>query len=130
MGTPYYGVKAPAPDEVGFHFIPPEQPGPIRSMPFDQLVVGEYDTAQVTEVANAPKLSEVLRDLKTEIAKRSDLPGGHAVLVIENWQSDDKGADLKKVTLRILWDTMPVANGVPQPYENTVYVHRLSNYSE
>ena len=40
MGTPYYGVKAPPPDEVGFHFIPPEQPGPIRSMPFEQLVVG------------------------------------------------------------------------------------------
>jgi len=130
MGTPNYGVKAPPPDEVGFHFIPPEQPGPIRSLPFEQLAVGEYDTSQVTEVANAPRLTEVLRDLKTELARHPDLPGGHAVLVIENWQSDDKGAGLKKVTLRILWDTMPVANGVPQPYENTVYVHRLSNYSE
>jgi ubiquinol-cytochrome c reductase cytochrome b subunit len=130
MGTPNYGVKAPPPDEVGFHFIPPEQPGPVRSMPFDQLVVGEYDTAQVTEVANAPKLSEVLQDLKTEIAKHPDLPGGHAVLVIENWQSDGKAPNLKKITLRILWDTMPVANGVPQPYENTVYVHRLSDYGE
>ena len=38
---------------------------------------------------SSPRCSQ---DLKTEIAKHPDLPGGHAVLVIENWQSDDQGA--------------------------------------
>jgi hypothetical protein len=73
-------------------------------------------------------LSQVLKELKAEIAKHSDLPGGRAVLVIEDWQSDAQGVSLKKVTLRILWDTMPAPNGVPQPYENTVYIHRDSDY--
>ena len=130
MGTPNYGVKAPPPDEVGFHFIPPEQPGPIRSLPFEQLVAGEYDTAKTTNVANAPRLSQVLTELQADIAKRPELAGGHAVLVIEDWQGDGKAVNLKKVTLRILWDKMPVINGVAQPYENTVYIHRDSNYSE
>jgi hypothetical protein len=130
MGTPSYGVKAPPPDEVGYDFIPPEQPGPIRTLPFDQLVVGEYDTAKTTEVANAPKLSQVLKELQADIAKRPELAGGHAVLVIEGWQGDGKNVNLKKVTLRILWDKMPIANGVAQPYENSVYVHHDSNYSE
>jgi ubiquinol-cytochrome c reductase cytochrome b subunit len=130
MGTPNYGVKAPPPDEVGFHFIPPEQPGPIRSLPFEQLVTGEYDTAKTTNVGNAPRLSQVLAELQADIAKRPTLAGGHAVLVIEDWQGDGKTVNLKKVTLRILWDKMPVINGVAQPYENTVYIHRDSNYSE
>jgi hypothetical protein len=52
------------------------------------------------------------------------------VLVIEDWQGDGKAVNLRKVTLRILWDKMPVINGVAQPYENTVYIHRDSNYSE
>jgi hypothetical protein len=115
---------------VGFHFIPPEEPGPIRSLPFDQLVTGEYDTAKVTDVANAPRLSQVLKELQADIASRPELAGGHAVLVIEDWQGGSKDVNLKKVTLRILWDKMPVANGVAQPYENTVYVHRDSNYGE
>jgi quinol-cytochrome oxidoreductase complex cytochrome b subunit len=130
MGTPKYGVPTQPPDEVGFNFIPPEQPGPIRSLPFEQLVAGQYDTALGTLVANAPKLSEVLKELQTDIASRPELAGGHAVLVIENWQGDGGNVNLKKVTLRILWDKMPVVNGVAQPYENTVYVHRDSNYGE
>jgi len=129
MGTPAYGVKAPPPDEVGFEFMPPEQPGPIRSLPFDQLVVGEYDTTKTVEVANAPELAKVLKELKSVIDKRSDLPGGRAILLVQDWQADANGPALKKVTLRILWDKMPVANGVPQPYENTVYVHRDSAYT-
>jgi len=46
------------------------------------------------------------------------------VLVIEDWQGNGKAVNLKKVTLRILWDN------AAQPYENTVYIHRDSNYSE
>jgi quinol-cytochrome oxidoreductase complex cytochrome b subunit len=122
MGTPAFGVKAPSPNEVGYDFIPPEHPGPIRSMPFEQLIAGEYDTTKTTEVANAPKLTEVLKELQADIARRADLPDGHAVLVIENWQSDAQGVNLKKVTLRILW------KDAAQPYENTVYVHRDSDY--
>ena len=125
MGTPAFGVKAPASDEVGFNFIPPEHPGPIRSLPFEQLVVGQYDTTQSTEVANAPQLGKVLRELKAEIAKHpAELPEGHGVLVIEDWQTDASGISLKKVTLRILW------KDAIQPYENTVYIHRDSDYSE
>ncbi len=130
MGTPSYGVKAPPPDEVGFKFLPPEQAGPIRSMPFEQLVAGEYDTSQVTDVPNRPELSKILKEINREVSRHKDLPGGRAVLVIEDWQNDANGVNLKKVTLRILWSTMPVVNGVPQPYENTVYIHRDSDYTE
>jgi ubiquinol-cytochrome c reductase cytochrome b subunit len=130
VGTPSYGLKTAPPDEVGFFLMPPEQAGPIRSMPFGQLIAGEYDTSKTVEVANAPELSKALKDLKNEVDKHQDLVGGKGVLVIQDWQNDTQGVSLKKVTLRILWDKMPVVNGVPQPYENTVYVHRDSNYTE
>jgi len=87
--------------------------------------VGQYDTTQSTEVANAPQLNQVLQELKIEIAKHpEELPEGRGVLVIEDWQTDAGGVSLKKVTLRILW------KDAIQPYENTVYVHRDSAYSE
>ena len=52
-----------------------------------------------------------------------ELPNGHGVIVIEDWQEG-----LKKLTMRILWDN--VTSGQTDTFEKIIYVHRDSIYGE
>lgn len=128
MGSPAYRVQTSADQEIGFIMMPQEQAGPIRSVPFDQLVTGVYDN--YTAPANAPRLQAVLDELKSLVTDkyRAELINGQGVLVIEDWQPN-----LKKITLRILFKVPkdpnnPAAGLVDRTFEQTTYVHRESNY--
>ena len=52
-----------------------------------------------------------------ESIENGDLPNGEGIMVIEDWQ-----ADLKKVTMRILWDD-PVS-GQPKDYFKNIFLHK------
>ncbi len=124
-GDPLTGfgkVTADAATEVGQALIPQEGVGPVRLVPYDQLVIGSYDletTEPESVAAEAPELAEVLEEYEQLIAEfPEELPNGNGVMVIEPWQED-----LKKITLRITWD------GMPRAFEKTTYIHADANYA-
>jgi ubiquinol-cytochrome c reductase cytochrome b subunit len=124
-GDPLTGfgkVTADAATEVGQSLIPQEGVGPVRMIPYGELVIGSYDLAQTDLEAlaeQAPELADVLEEYGHLIAEVEDeLPNGNGVMVIEPWQDA-----LKKVTLRITWD------GMPRAFEKSTYIHADSNYA-
>lgn len=120
--TGFGAVTADAATEVGQALIPQEGVGPVRAIPYDELVEGSYDLSTVdpdTVAEESPRLGEVLEEYEQLIAEfRDELPNGNGVMVIEPWQDD-----LKKVTLRITWD------GMPQAFEESTYIHADANYA-
>ncbi len=52
-----------------------------------------------------------------ESIENGDLPNGEGIMVIEDWQ-----ADLKKVTMRILWDDPVSDQG--KDYFKHIYLHK------
>ena len=140
MGTPGYGVVTAPQIEVGFNALPPEKPGPIRSLPFDQLLVGTWDTYSLSSIPdNAPQLKAVMTDIKNEIdaepksiisnGVQVDYASMHAELTVEVMQSDASGPTLKHLTLVVHWDGEPIdpVRGQPGYYLDT-FVHKDSNY--
>ena len=91
-------------------------------MNLKEMMAGSYDTQDNAAIAGAPRLSRVMNQVRNRIARMPELPGGHVILVIEDWQSTPQEVTLKKITMRVLWNEMG------QPYEKTVYIHRDSNY--
>ncbi len=69
MGTPGFAVVTAPQIEVSFNFMPGEKPGPIRSLPFDQMLVGTWSTQDLAAIPdNAPELQKVMAELRDEIA--------------------------------------------------------------
>jgi quinol-cytochrome oxidoreductase complex cytochrome b subunit len=140
MGTPGYGVVTAPQIEVGFNALPPEKPGPLRSVPFDQLVPGTWSTFNLSGIPdNAPELKVVMDEIALEIdrAPKSIISNGvevtyanmRADLIIEDMQSDANGPNLKHLTLVVHWDGEPLdpVRGTPGYYLDT-FVHKNSNY--
>lgn len=133
MGLPEYGIQTPAATRIIQDLAPEEGIGPLREVPFDQLRVGVYEVGDTIprnlcpdEPAGCPELTGVFAEFSERInsaAKNEQLepyqrlPNAQAVMLIEDWQHD-----LRKVTLRILWDD--VASGQPKSYERHVFLHR------
>jgi quinol-cytochrome oxidoreductase complex cytochrome b subunit len=120
--TGFGAVTADPATEIGQTLIPQEGVGPVRAVPYEQLMVGSYDLESVNLDAlsdEAPQLAEVLEVFEHHVeAERDDLPGANGVMVIEQWQEN-----LKKVTLRITWE------GMSQAFEKSTYIHVESNYA-
>jgi ubiquinol-cytochrome c reductase cytochrome b subunit len=120
--TGFGSVRADPATEIGQSLIPQEGVGAVRAIPYDELIVGEYDLATRPWEAVAeqsPDLAAVLKEYDELVAEERDqLPNANGVMVIEQWQPD-----LKKVTLRITWD------GMPQAFTKTAYIHAESNYA-
>ena len=124
MGTPYYGVAGVPAQEVIQEFIPVEGVGPVRGLMYEELPVGQYDTADPASYPKEGEFAKIFAEMNTEIKKLSQgLPNGHAVVVIEDWQDG-----LKKLTMRILWDN--TSSGQTDTFEKIIYVHRDSIYHE
>src|SRR5512140_1173423 len=98
--------------------MPPEKRGPLRSLPFDQLVVGTWSTDNLAAIPdNAPELKAVMTDISNEInaEPKSIVSNGievpyvnmRAELTVEVMQSDTGGPNLKHLTLVIHWDGEP-----------------------
>lgn len=131
MGTPNYGVSGPPPVEVVQHFIPEEgmgytignakTEGGIRAIPYEELRVGSYDTADPATYPDGI-LGEVMETIAEETHHL--LPGdetAHTQLVIEAWQ-----LDLKRVEMKVYYFDEELQE--ESIYSLAVYVHRNANY--
>jgi quinol-cytochrome oxidoreductase complex cytochrome b subunit len=120
--TGFGAVEADAATEVGQSLIPQEGVGPVRAIPYEELLVGDYDlaTAPWESVAEAsPELAEVLEEYDHLLREQQDtLPNANGLMLIEQWQ-----ADLRKISLRITWD------GMPQAFTKSTYIHADSDYA-
>jgi ubiquinol-cytochrome c reductase cytochrome b subunit len=141
MGTPGFSVVTAPQIEVGFNMLPPEKPGPIRSIPFDQLLVGTWSTQALSAIPdNAPELQAVMREVKNEI---DSLPktilvnnqpvnyfNMYAELTIEVMQGTPDNPTLKHIVLAVHWDGEPIDLVRNQPgYFTDTFVHKDSQYT-
>jgi quinol-cytochrome oxidoreductase complex cytochrome b subunit len=127
MGLPQYGIESDAATRIIQDMAPEEGVGPLREVPFDQLVAGSYEVGITPTVDMCPSLDfgcpqfeEVFRfygDYVDEMVGRGRLPAeNQAIMVIEDWQQN-----LKKITMRILW-TEPT--GDKKSYERHIFLHK------
>jgi hypothetical protein len=122
MGTANFGVVGAPAQEVIQEFIPEEGVGAVRSLPYDQLLPGVYDTLSLP-ADMPPRFGRVMEEIKRRVERDPGLPAGHVVMVIEDWQQD-----LRKITMRVLWT--PAGETKEQQYAKTIYIHRLANYAK
>jgi len=139
MGLPQYAIKTPVATRIVQDLAPEEGLGPLRSVPFEQLVAGVYEVGAATPrelcpglitgpetPAGCPELTEVFAEYSERINHAANTPGlenferlpnAQAVMLIEDWQ-----VDLKKITMRINYDD-PVS-GKLKTYERHIFLHR------
>jgi hypothetical protein len=141
MGTPGFLVRTAAQIEVGHRFLPGEQAGPVRSIPYDQLLIGTWSTQSVELVPdNAPELQKIMKELAAEVAavKAVDVVEGKEVrytnfraeLRIEPAQGVAGEPTVKHITLVVRWDEEPIDIVRQEPgFFLDTYVHRDSNYA-
>jgi hypothetical protein len=101
-GLPQFGIETPAATRIMQDLAPEEGIGELRAIPYDELVAGTYVVGETDPETLPPNLGAVFAEYSERIhlaEELGDLPNAEAVMVIEDWQTD-----LKKVTLRILWD--------------------------
>ncbi|RME46923.1 MAG: cytochrome bc complex cytochrome b subunit [Caldilineae bacterium] len=131
MGTPNYGVSAPPPVEIIQHFIPEEGPGyaasnkkidgGIRAIPYEELKIGVYDTADPSTWPSGI-LGRVMEKIDEETRHRlPDDPTAHTTLSIEQWQKD-----LKRMVMTVYYTDEET--GEAKTYALPVYIHRNANY--
>jgi len=127
MGLPQYGIESDAATRILQDLAPEEGVGPLREVPFDQLLAGSYEVGVNPTVDLCPTLDYGCPDLEhvfkffgdytAEMVALGRLPAeNQAILVIEDWQQD-----LKKITMRIVWTE---ADGQNKTYERHIFQHR------
>jgi hypothetical protein len=127
MGLPGYGIETPAATRIIQDIAPEEGLGPLREVPFDELLPGVYevgitdpDTMCKDLDFGCPKFKSAFIEYSEMVqtaAEEGKLPDVQALMVIEDWQKD-----LRKVTPRIIWtDT---ASGETKTYEKHIFLHR------
>lgn len=120
--TGFGSVRADPATEIGQSLIPQEGVGPVRAIPYEELIVGEYDLAAQpweTVADQSPELAEILEEYEHLVKEERDvLPAANGVMVIEQWQDN-----VKKITLRVTWE------GMPQAFTKSTYVHVDANYA-
>ena len=138
MGTPGFAVVTAPQIEVSFNFMPGEKPGPIRSIPFDQMLPGTWSTQDVGAIPdNAPELQKIMQELKTDVDPAHVPPvqvingqevrysNMYAVVRIEVAQGTPDNPTLKHLTLEIHWDEQPTDPVRQEPgYFTDTFVHK------
>jgi hypothetical protein len=120
MGTHHYGIEMPAATRIAQNLAPEEGEGPLRAVPHDQLAVGVYVVNETDAGTLPPALADVFVEFEKQVneAQAQDkFSEAGALMIVEEWQ-----ADLKRVTLRILW-TDPQSEE-PKTYEQAIHLHR------
>jgi ubiquinol-cytochrome c reductase cytochrome b subunit len=142
MGTPGFAVTTAPQIEISHEYMPGEQAGPIRSLPFDQMLVGTWSTQEERGGVpdNAPALQMVMEELAASVAavppvqvlndQEVRYTNMFAELRIEEAQGLPGEPTLKQLTLAIHWDEQPIdpTNGQPGFFTYT-FVSRDSLYS-
>jgi hypothetical protein len=139
MGTPWYGVSSSPDQEVVAELLPQTHPGLLRTVEWEQLKAGTYDSAEY-EAASTPALKEVLHEYELGMAHARSNPtclaadppncltNGKGYMIIEDWQEG-----LKRITFRIIWadglnNAEPCAPGAKFEFCQTAYLHENSDY--
>lgn len=127
MGLPGYGIETPAATRILQDLAPQEGLGELRAIPYEELKPGVYQVNVTPAIGlcpdldfGCPDLESVFADFSERVnsAKESgDLPEAEAFMIIEDWQ-----ANLRKVTLRIIW--LPEGKTKSVSYEQHVFLHR------
>ncbi len=126
MGTPAFLVQTSLDQEILHELAPSEKVGPVRAVPYEELILGQYSVDDYEEtVPRSSGLFRVMRHYAELIeharatpASEGGLPNAEAFLVVSQLQPNLKG-----VTLRITWDD-PSAPGQRLTNEQLVPVHR------
>jgi ubiquinol-cytochrome c reductase cytochrome b subunit len=119
-GLPQFGIETPAATRILQDLAPEEGIGPLRAVPYDELVPGTYIVNETDPETLPPHLAEVFQQYTDDVnaaEARGDLPNAEALMIIEEWQTD-----VRKVTMRILWDD--VETGERTTYEHSYFLHR------
>lgn len=120
MGLPQYGIETPAATRILQDLAPEEGVGPLRAVAYDELVAGNYEV-NVTQPESLPEhLGSVFAEFTVRVNQNEiegKLPNAQAFMIVEDWQ-----LDLKKVTMRILWDDPE--SGEAKSYEHVYFLHR------
>ena len=132
MGLPQYGIEIPAATRILQDLAPEEGIGPLREVPFDELVSGSYEVNLTDPAALPPHLGEVFGEFTNRVNEAQTdgkLLDARALMIIEDWQAGaiDAEADtvvvnLRKVTLRILWNDPESLEA--KTYEHVYFLHR------
>ena len=141
MGLPQYNIQTPAATRIIQDLAPEEGVGALRAVPFEQLQSGVYEVVVSGEVPRdlcpdidygCPELTDVFEKYTERVTHAATatglqnferLPNAEAVMLIEDWQTD-----LKKVTMRILWDDPD--SGDRKNYEKHYFLHRDRVHAE
>jgi hypothetical protein len=141
MGTPGFAVVTAPQIEIGHEFMPGEQVGPIRAIPFDQMLEGTWRTDELDAIPDdAPQLKAVMEELAAAIAAVPPVQtiNGQEVrytnmygeVTISAAQVANGAPTLKELVLGVHWDEQPTdpTNGQPGYFVYT-FVSVDSNYS-
>jgi quinol-cytochrome oxidoreductase complex cytochrome b subunit len=125
MGLPEYGIKTDPAARIVQDLAPAEGTGPLREVPFEQLVPGTYVVNETSTFNMCPDLDFGCPDFEAvfieysdavnEAAASGDLPNAEAVMVIEEWQP----GTLKKITMRINYEK----EGQPLVFAKDIFLH-------
>lgn len=119
MGLPQFGIETPPAVRIVQDLAPEEGLGPLRALPYDQLIPGTY-VVDETDVADLPAdlaaFFTEYSDMVNTAEERGGLPDAHAILFITDWQPE-----LKKVLLRIEW--VDGVSGQAKEYEHEFFLH-------
>ena len=123
-------VRGDAATEVAQEFIPDEGESKIKEIPYSQLVEGEYTVSDNPQVADAPKLNEVIKEINEVMLQLK----GHAdparklatdattTLSIVKLQQN-----LKSATITVKYTD--ATTGTPKQLIKTAWVHESSGFS-
>ena len=126
MGLPEYGIESDAATRIFQDMAPEEGVGPLREVPFEQLLKGSYE-AGVTPTENmcpnldfgCPEFEEFFEYFSWRLEqaiKAGSLPeDAQAILLVEDWQEN-----LKKITMRMVWTA---EDGKAKTYERHIFLH-------
>lgn len=119
-GLPQFGIETPVATRIMQDLAPEEGVGPLRAIPYDELLPGTYVANETDPETLPPHLAELFTEYTLRVnegVESGALPNAEALMIIEDWQTN-----LKKVTLRINWDD-PV-DQTPKTLTHEYYLHR------
>ena len=132
MGTGLWGVAAPAPVELVQEFIPEEGVGEVRELGYENLMVGSYDTNDLSTFPPG-ELGDILHEMREAAHRESERPGnnffeGSITVDIEQWQTD-----LKRLTMTVHWQEVPEGSTTGEreerDFSKIFFFHKDSNYT-
>jgi quinol-cytochrome oxidoreductase complex cytochrome b subunit len=129
MGTGLWGVAAPPAVELVQEFIPEEGVGIIRAIPYDQMLLGSYDTDK-PETWPTGEMGSLMAEINEAAERESSKLGerfseAKVNITIQDWQTD-----LKRMDITVNWLEVPEGGGELQPrdYNKIYFFHKHSNY--